>query len=196
MVSFSKFLIPVVVGASLLAAACGGSSKSSNSGSAYGGYSPSSSSPASSSSSGLTIGTAKGSAGTYLVGASGRALYLWVADSNGKSSCAGSCASVWPPLTASSMPNVTGGASAADVSLIARPNGTKQVAYKGHPLYYFAADKKAGMTTGQGSNSFGAKWWLVAPSGGQLTSASSSSSSSNSSSGGSSSGGSSGSSWG
>ena len=37
--------------------------------------------------------------------------------------------------------------------------------YKGHPLYYFAGDPSAGTTTGQGSDSFGAKWWLVSPAG-------------------------------
>jgi predicted lipoprotein with Yx(FWY)xxD motif len=132
--------------------------------------------------------------GTYLVGASGRALYLWVADPGGKSVCLGSCAKAWPPLTASSMPNVSGGVNAADVSLISRGDGAKQVAYKGHPLYYFIADTRAGMLSGQGSDGFGAKWWLVAPSGNGITtsgsSASASGSSSSSSSGGSSSGGS------
>ena len=50
-----------------------------------------------------------------------------------------------------------------------RSDGTEEVTYKGHPLYYFVADKSAGSTSGQGSNSFGAKWWLVAPSGTAIT---------------------------
>ena len=198
MLSFNKFLIPAAVGASLLLAACGGSSTKSSSApaSSGGGYSRGS---APSTSSGLTIGTAKGSRGTYLVGASGRALYLWSADSGGKSSCSGACASVWQPLTASATPQVTGGASAADLSLVTRTDGSKQVAYKGHPLYYYTADKGSGTTTGEGLNSFGAKWWLVAPSGSGITvggssGSASASSSSSTSSGGSSSGGSS--SWG
>ena len=163
MLSSKKFLVPGALVASLLVAACGSSSNSN------------SNPPANNSSSGspgLTIGTANGSIGTYLVGASGRALYLWVADSSGKSACSGACASVWPPLTASSLPHVSGGVVSSELSLIARTGGAKQVAYKGHPLYYYASDTGAGMTSGQGSNSFGAKWWLVAPSGGQITKAS------------------------
>jgi predicted lipoprotein with Yx(FWY)xxD motif len=188
MLPFNKLVIPTAVGASLLLAACGGSSSSSSSTAAS--ASPSSSPPASSSSASLTIGTGKGSVGTYLTGTSGRALYIFVADGTGKSNCSGACAQAWPPLTASSMPKVTGGASAADLSLISRSDGTKQVAYKGRPLYYYVGDPGAGTTNGQGSNQFGAKWWLISPSGGQVgassATASSSGSSSSSSSGGSS----------
>jgi predicted lipoprotein with Yx(FWY)xxD motif len=71
---------------------------------------------------------------------------------------------------------VTGGALASDVGTTSRSDGTKQLTYKGHPLYYYAADTSAGQTTGQGSNSFGAKWWLVTPSGSSITSGGSSSS--------------------
>jgi len=106
----------------------------------------------------------------YLTGASGRALYLWVADKGSKSVCNGACASVWPPVIAKGTPSAGGGAMSADLGTTTRSDGTKQVTYKGHPLYYYITDKHAGQTTGQGSNSFGAKWWLVAPSGSQITS--------------------------
>jgi hypothetical protein len=96
-------------------------------------------------------------------------------------------------LTASSTPKVTGGVRAADVSLISRSGGTKQVAYNGRPLYYYAGDTGAGMTNGQGSNQFGAKWWLIGPSGGQVGATTSAASSSGSTSG---SSGSSGGGWG
>jgi predicted lipoprotein with Yx(FWY)xxD motif len=176
MLSLNKFLIPSVVGASLLLAACGGSSHSS---SAPAAKASTRAAPSSSSSSALTIGTASGSAGTYLTGSSGRALYIWMADGKGQSNCSGACAAVWPPLTAGSTPKVTGGARAADISLIPRSTGTKQVAYRGRPLYYYVGDTAPGMTNGQGSNQFGAKWWLLSPSGGQIDSSSSASASSN-----------------
>ena len=41
--------------------------------------------------------------------------------------------------------------------------------YDGHPLYYYSGDSGAGTASGQGSDSFGAKWWLVAPSGSDVT---------------------------
>ena len=164
----------------LLVAACGGSG--SNKASA-----PPASAPslgyAGASSTGMTIGTAKGSEGVYLTGASGRALYLWAADSGGRSSCSGACANTWPPLITTGSPSAGGGVNSADLGTLTRSNGQKQVTYNGHPLYYFVADKSSGMTRGQGSDSFGAKWWLVSPSGGGITSVSSSSSSSSSSSG-------------
>ena len=89
------------------------------------------------------------------------------------------------------------GAKTADLGTITRSDGTKQVTYSGHPLYYFAGDSGPGQTNGQGSDNFGAKWWLVAPAGAKITvadaaaSAGSSSSSAPASSSGSSAGGSS-----
>jgi hypothetical protein len=65
---------------------------------------------------------------------------------------------------------VSGSAKASDLGTITRSDGTKQVTYDGHPLYYFAGDSGPGQTSGQGSDGFGAKWWLVAPSGTQITS--------------------------
>lgn len=169
-------------GVALLLAACGSSSSGQATKSA-------STKPAAAKASGLTISTAKGSKGTYLVGPSGRALYMWVADSNGKSACSGTCAQNWPPLTTTTGPKAASGVNASDLGTIQRSDGAKQVTYKGHPLYYFIEDSGPGMTSGEGSDNFGAKWWLMSPSGAELTGASSSGSSG--SSGGSSSGGSS-----
>lgn len=165
------------VGVAVAVAACGGSS-----GSHAAAASPSKGSSASGgASSSLSIATTKGPMGTYLTGASGRALYLWVADKGNKSVCNGACAAVWPPVTTKGTPSVSGGAVSSDLGTTTRSDGTKQVTYKGHPLYYYIADKSAGQTNGEGNNGFGAKWWLVAPSGSSITSAGSSSSSSGSS---------------
>jgi predicted lipoprotein with Yx(FWY)xxD motif len=139
------------------------------------------------------IGTASAHGKTYLTGASGRAIYLWEADKGSTSSCSGACAQAWPPVTTTGKPAAGSGVTASDLGTTKRSDGSEQVTYMGHPLYYFVADKTAGSTTGQGSDSFGAKWWLVAPSGSAIISGGSSSSGS---SGGSSSSSSSGSSWG
>jgi predicted lipoprotein with Yx(FWY)xxD motif len=152
-----------LVGVCLVIAACGSGSNSSSS--------AANNAPAANSATGnkASVRTASGSDGTYLVGAAGRALYLWVADSHDKSACAGACAKFWPPLTTKSAPVATSGVTASDLGTITRSGGVKQVTYDGHPLYYFLEDKSKGSLKGQGNNGFGAKWWLVAPSGAAIT---------------------------
>jgi len=185
--------------AALIVAGCGSSSSSSSSAAAAPAAATSAASTTSSAAAatGVTIKTAKDSAGTYLAGPNGHALYLWVADSGGKSACSGACAHAWPPLVTKGNPSAGSGVNASDLGTIMRSDGTEQVTYKGHPLYYFIADTSAGSTRGQGSEGFGAKWWLIAPSGTAITAgATTSASSSGSSSGGGSSSSSSGGGWG
>ena len=169
--------------AGLIVAGCGSSSSSSsnaatNAAATSAPSSSSTSSAAAPAAGGVTVKTAKGSSGTYLVGPNGRALYLWVADTGDKSSCSGACAGAWPPLLTKGKPAAGTGVNASDLGTTMRSDGTEEVTYKGHPLYYFVADKSAGSITGQGSDDFGAKWWLVAPSGTAITTGGSSSSSS------------------
>jgi predicted lipoprotein with Yx(FWY)xxD motif len=187
MLSFRKAKFRVggaaaLVGVALVVAACGSSSSSSSSASATtAASSASQSAPASGSgvaAKGVVIGTAHGSAGVYLTGQSGRAVYLWVADSNDKSVCSGACAQAWPPVVTTATPTAGSGVTAGDLGMITRAGGQKQVTYKGHPLYYFVADRTAGTDHGQGSNSFGAKWWLVTPAGAAITAGGASSASS------------------
>jgi predicted lipoprotein with Yx(FWY)xxD motif len=180
--------ISALVGVALVVAGCGSSSSSSSAPAPTPtATNAAASSAAGGSSKGVSVSLVKGTDGTYLAGASGRALYLWVADSNGKSNCSGSCAKAWPPLLTKSAPVAAQGVQASDLGTTTRSDGTKQVTYKGHPLYYFVEDSSSGMTHGEGSDSFGAKWWLVAPSGSAImaggASASSASSSSPASSG-------------
>ncbi|HEX4011809.1 MAG TPA: hypothetical protein VHX62_17440 [Solirubrobacteraceae bacterium] len=164
-----------VAAVALTVAACGSSSattsSSASSSPAAAAASPTTSTASASpaSAKGIAIGMTKGSAGVYLTGASGKALYLWDADSNGMSSCSGACAQAWPPLLTKGTPIAAHGVTAGDLGTITRSDGTKQVTYKGHPLYYFVGDTAAGSTKGQGSDAFGAKWWLVAPSGAAIT---------------------------
>jgi predicted lipoprotein with Yx(FWY)xxD motif len=129
----------------------------------------SSSSAGASSSSGTVITTAKSSAGTVLATSSGRAVYLWAKDTGDMSNCNGACAGAWPPVTTTGTATASGGATASDIGTITRSDGTKQVTYDGHPLYYFSGDSGPGTASGQGSDAFGAKWWLVAPTGSDVT---------------------------
>jgi predicted lipoprotein with Yx(FWY)xxD motif len=159
----TRIPVPVRFGAliavALTAAACG-SSGSSSTGAQAG---------ASASGAAMVITTKAGSAGTFLTDGSGRTVYLWVKDGTGSSACSGACASLWPPVTTGGSPTASGSAKASDLGTITRSDGAKQVTYDGHPLYYYAGDSGAGQTNGQGTDSFGAKWWLVAPAGTSIT---------------------------
>jgi predicted lipoprotein with Yx(FWY)xxD motif len=159
-----KLAIPL--GSALLATACSSAATSSPS------SAPAAGSPASASTTGTMISTQAGSAGAFLTTGSGRAVYLWAEDGMNMSACSGACATAWPPVPATGTLTATGGAKASDLGTITRSDGTKQVTYDGHPLYYFVGDSAAGQTNGQGSDNFGAKWWLVASSGAKITASS------------------------
>jgi predicted lipoprotein with Yx(FWY)xxD motif len=164
----TRMPLPVKLGvplaSALLATACGSAaaSPSAPASSAAG-------SSASASTTGTVITTKSGSTGAFLTNASGRAVYLWAKDGMNMSACSGACAAAWPPVPATGQLTAAGGAKASDLGTITRSDGTKQVTYDGHALYYFAGDSAAGQTNGQGSDSFGAPWWLVAPTGAKIT---------------------------
>ena len=42
--------------------------------------------------------------------------------------------------------------AASDFKVFTRPDGQKQTAYKGHPLYFFSSDATPGDTKGRGVN--------------------------------------------
>jgi len=158
-------LAALAVISALVLAACGGSSS--------GGSSPSSTTsksadPAATSSAATVTSAKSGSLGTFLVDGKGRALYLWDADKGAMSTCNGACATEWPPLTTNATPKAGAGVKASLLGTSKRSDGTLEVTYAGHPLYYFEGDTSAGQTTGQGSGSFGAPWWVVSPAGNAL----------------------------
>lgn len=163
---------PVLAAAAIAAAAlfagCGSSSSSSSSSTAA--STPTQSTGASTSTtaaaSGTTVQAAKNKLGTILVaGPEKRTVYLFEADKGTSSTCNGECASDWPPVTTEGKPVAAGGAVSADLGTTKRSDGTEQLTYKGHPLYFFEEDKASGDAKGQGSNAFGAGWYVMKPSG-------------------------------
>jgi predicted lipoprotein with Yx(FWY)xxD motif len=111
------------------------------------------------------VATKSGSNGTYLTDGKGMTLYLFEADKTSASTCSSACASYWPPYTTTGAPTVSGDADQSKVGTSKRSDGTTQVTYAGHPLYHFAQDSSPGDTKGQGSDNFGAEWYIVAPDG-------------------------------
>ena len=108
-----------------------------------------------------TVALHKTGLGAVLVSKSGRTLYLFGRDRNGKSACSGSCARFWPPLLSQGNPTAGPGVKPSLIGTTRRSNGSRQVTYNRHPLYTFALDKLAGQTKGEGNFAFGAKWYAV-----------------------------------
>jgi predicted lipoprotein with Yx(FWY)xxD motif len=91
---------------------------------------------------------------TILVNSAGLTLYTYAKDTSGTSSCTGSCATVWPPLSPGNGTPTGGTGVTGTLATITRSDGTKQVTYNGKPLYTFQSDGSAGTATGDGVNSF------------------------------------------
>lgn len=109
--------------------------------------------------------------GKTLADADGRTLYLFAADKANVSTLSAAGRAFWPPFTATIKPSTTGGALAGKIRTVAGATGAGQVTYNGHPLYYFIGDHNSGQTSGQALNQFGARWYVLSPSGAAITSA-------------------------
>lgn len=158
-------IVPGAAAAALLAAGCGSNSTGAPSANA----SHAASQPASGSAVGaVSLHSLSGIPGQALVAGNGRALYLFEADKNGTSACSGACAQAWPPATVSGTPKAGTGVKQSLLGTIHRSDGTTQVTYNGHPLYFFAGDTAAGSAHGQDLNQFGAKWYVVNASGSKI----------------------------
>lgn len=100
--------------------------------------------------------------GQFLADDQGRTLYMFLNDTSTTSTCYDACAKSWPPLLTQGQPTAGGGVNASLLGTTQRTDGTTQVTYNGHPLYYFANDAQPGDTKGQGIKQI---WYVVSPAG-------------------------------
>jgi predicted lipoprotein with Yx(FWY)xxD motif len=117
---------------------------------------------------GAKVALAKSRYGQILVDARGITLYDFPPDKGGMSTCYGACAALWPPLTTHARPIAGHGLRASLLGTTTRKDGKVEVTYNHHPLYYFVGDRKAGQTTGQGVDQFGAPWWVISAAGREI----------------------------
>jgi predicted lipoprotein with Yx(FWY)xxD motif len=110
--------------------------------------------------------TGESAYGRILTDDEGMTVYLFLPDSQGPSTCTGTCAETWPPLLGEFAAGP--GVDATLFGSAARDDGSTQVTYDGWPLYYYAPDTEPGDTEGQ---AFNGVWWVVAPSGEAVMSA-------------------------
>ena len=102
------------------------------------------------------VKTRSTSLGTILVNSKSMSLYALSVEKKNHFICTGTCTKTWHPLR-SKHKSPTG--TVGNLSFLKRPDGTKQVAYKGHPMYTFSGDSKPGQTNGQGFKDVGT--WKV-----------------------------------
>jgi predicted lipoprotein with Yx(FWY)xxD motif len=120
---------------------------------------------------GSAISLKQTSLGNALVDANGRTLYLFAGDKRGVSRLSAAGLAVWPPFTSTTLPQATGGVAAAELGTATDVTGGTQLAYNGHPLYYYVGDHQPGQTLGQGLNEFGGHWYAISANGAAITSA-------------------------
>ena len=102
--------------------------------------------------------------GMALFGPSGKVLYVFGADRGSVSHCYGVCAAAWPPLRTRGAPVAGPGVDAKLLGTTKRKDGTLQVTYNRHPLYYYSVDK-VGKVMCQHANMHGGLWLIIKPNG-------------------------------
>ncbi len=100
--------------------------------------------------------------GLFLTDGANRTLYAFANDTKDTSNCSGTCVQNWPPFTTQGAPEADTGITASLLGTITRADGSMQVTYDGHPLYYFSGDKNPGDIKGQG---IGNVWHVLSPRG-------------------------------
>ena len=90
---------------------------------------------------------------TILVGLNGHTLYSLSAEKHGRFICTNKmCLSFWHPLVVRKNVRPAG---VRGLGTIKRPDGRRQVTFRGGPLYFFVQDKKRGDVNGEGFKDVG-----------------------------------------
>lgn len=113
---------------------------------------------------GKRITTDKSQFGTMLFNRNRQAIYLFDKEKTKKSKCHGACAKAWPPVLTKGKPTAGGKVKRSLLGTTKRRNGTRQVTYAGHPLYYYAHEGH-GQVLCHNVNQFGGVWLVVKPNG-------------------------------
>jgi predicted lipoprotein with Yx(FWY)xxD motif len=96
---------------------------------------------------------------TVLTTKAGLTLYSLSVEKHGRFICTGSCVSTWIPLLV--RPGVKPVGPVA-LGTVKRPNGKRQVAFAGKPLYTFDGDSRRGEANGEGFKDVGT-WHAATP---------------------------------
>jgi predicted lipoprotein with Yx(FWY)xxD motif len=94
----------------------------------------------------------------------GQAIYLFEKETTSRPDCYGDCAVAWPPVLTTGAPQATGAVRPDLLGTVLREDGTTQVTYGGHPLYFYAHEGP-GQVLCHDVVEFGGRWLVVTPDG-------------------------------
>ena len=113
---------------------------------------------------GTLVTTAESQFGEVLFDDTGQAIYLFDKEQTTSPECYDECADAWPPVLTDGAPIPALAARADELGTTTRTDGTTQVTYAGHPLYYYAHEGKNQVLC-HDVREFGGLWLAVTPSG-------------------------------
>jgi predicted lipoprotein with Yx(FWY)xxD motif len=113
---------------------------------------------------GTVVTVADSEFGPMLFDETGQAIYLFDIEKTPTPECYDACAEAWPPVLTKGAPVAAGGARADLLSTSPRTDGSTQVTYAGHPLYFYVNEGKNEVRC---HNVFlnGGLWFVVTPDG-------------------------------
>jgi predicted lipoprotein with Yx(FWY)xxD motif len=125
---------------------------------------PTSSSPTTPAAEGTVITTGDSEYGVMLFDDVGQAIYLFDKESDGTPACYDDCAANWPPVLTTGAPQGSGASQTGLLGTVDRSDGSTQVTYGGHPLYYYAHEDP-GQVLCHDVDDYGGTWLVVTPEG-------------------------------
>ena len=102
--------------------------------------------------------------GTILHDATGQPIYLFDAETSTRPECYDECAKSWPPVLTRGAPRAKGAVQSELLGTTRRTDGSTQISYAGHPLYFYAHEGKFQVLC-HNVDEFGGTWLAVQPSG-------------------------------
>lgn len=113
---------------------------------------------------GIVIRTGDSEFGEMLFDSKGQAIYIWELEESAKAECYEDCAEAWPPVLTDGTPLAAGSVNSDLLGTTERSDGSTQVTYNDHPLYYYAHEG-AGEVKCHNVSTHGGLWWVIQPSG-------------------------------
>lgn len=113
---------------------------------------------------GTVVTTGDSEFGPMLFDDRGQAIYLFDRERTSTPDCYGECAAAWPPVLTDGAPQAGGAADATLLGTTQRTDGSIQVTYAGHPLYFYA-NEGPGEVLCHDVFLNGGWWYVVTPEG-------------------------------